>query len=185
MIMTSDRRLGYLRSGRAGRLITTPTGAEKYVKIVGDHSIVGEVMFFRHSISDDCFEAIEDCECYWFDRATVDQVFLKDEAFVQTLIQWFCNRMLSLNTQIQDSMREDTYYRVCKFIEEYVKAFGKVDEEGIYSYEGKLSHYDIAKYLGVNRVSVTRAISKLQKTGIIKKDRRELVVLDMDYLEEL
>ena len=45
MIMTSDRRLGYLRSGRAGRLITTPTGAEKYVKIVGDHSIVGEVMF--------------------------------------------------------------------------------------------------------------------------------------------
>lgn len=80
-------------------------------------------------------------------------------------------------------MREDTYHRVCKFIEEYVKAFGSVDENGVYSYEGKLSHYDIAKYLGVNRVSVTRAISKLQQAEILKKDRRRLVVMDMERLE--
>lgn len=178
-------RLGYLKRGRAGRLIITAAGAEKFIKIIGDHGIVGEVMFFKQQISDYSFEAIEDCECYWFDRETVDRVFLKDEAFIQALIQWFCNRMLSLNAQVQDSMREDTYHRVCKFIEEYVKAFGTVDEQRIYSYEGKLSHYDIAKYLGVNRVSVTRAISKLQETGIIKKDRRKLVVLDMTYLEEM
>lgn len=178
-------RLGYLKTGQAGRLITTASGAEKYIKIVCSRGIIGEVMFFQHSISDQCFVAIENCECYWFDHVTVDQVFLKDESFVQALIQWFCNRMSSLNAQVMDAMREDTYHRVCKFIEEYVKAFGHLDAQGNYCYDGKLSHYDIAKYLGINRVSVTRAISKLQDASIITKDRSKLVVLDMNYLETL
>lgn len=176
-------RLGYLKKGRAGRLVLTDNGSEKIIKMVGEKSIIGEVMFFKQTTSNDAFIALESCECYWFDRETVEQVFLKDDAIVHALIQWFCNRMLSLNLQIMDGMREDTYHRVCKFIEEYVKAFGLVDENGIYSYEGKLSHYDIAKYLGINRVSVTRAISKLQQAGILKKDRRRLVVMDMERLE--
>lgn len=178
-------RLGYLRQGRAGRLITTASGSEKFVKIVVDHGIIGEVMFFRHSRSDQSFVAIEDCECYWFDRETVDRVFLKDEAVVHALIQWFCNRMTSLNAQVLDSMREDTFHRVCTFIEDYVKTFGRIDEDGRYCFEGKLSHYDIARYLGVNRVSVTRAISRLQDAGIISKDRHQLIVHDMDALENI
>lgn len=178
-------RLGYLKKGRAGRLITTASGSEKYIKIVASHGIIGEVMFFKHSISDHSFVAIEDCECYWFDRETVDQIFLRDEAIVHSLIQWFCNRMLSLNAQVLDSMLEDTYHRVCTFIEDYVKTFGRIDEDGHPCFEGKLSHYDIARYLGINRVSVTRAISRLQEAGIIIKDRRRLVVLDMDALENI
>lgn len=182
-INTAVDRLGYLKKGRAGRLVLTDNGSEKIIKIIGDKNIIGEVMFFKQTISDHAFVALEPCECYWFDRATVENVFLKDDAIVHALIQWFCNRMMSLNLQIMDGMREDTYHRVCKFIEEYVKAFGSIDEKGIYSYEGKLSHYDIAKYLGINRVSVTRAISKLQQAEILKKDRRQLVVMDMERLE--
>lgn len=182
-INTVVDRLGYLKKGRAGRLVLTDNGSEKIIKIIGDKNIIGEVMFFKQTTSDHAFIALEPCECYWFDRETVEQVFLKDDAIVHALIQWFCNRMMSLNLQIMDGMREDTYHRVCKFIEEYVKAFGSVDENGVYSYEGKLSHYDIAKYLGVNRVSVTRAISKLQQAEILKKDRRRLVVMDMERLE--
>ena len=182
-INSAVERLGYLKKGRAGRLVLTDQGAEKIIKIIGDKNIIGEVMFFKQTTSNHAFIALEHCECYWFDRETVENVFLKDETIVHALIQWFCNRMMSLNLQIMDGMREDSYHRVCKFIEEYVKAFGLIDENGVYSYEGKLSHYDIAKYLGINRVSVTRAISKLQQAGILKKDRRRLVVMDMERLE--
>lgn len=176
-------RLGYLKKGRAGRLVLTDQGAEKIIKIIGDKNIIGEVMFFKQTTSSHAFIALEPCECYWFDRETVENVFLKDEAIVHALIQWFCNRMMSLNLQIMDGMREDSYHRVCKFIEEYVKAFGLINEKGVYIYKGKLSHYDIAKYLGINRVSVTRAISKLQQAEILKKDRRQLIVMDMERLE--
>ena len=48
----------YLKKGQAGRLVTTAGGAQKYIKIVTDNGIIGEVIFFQHIISDYTFEAI-------------------------------------------------------------------------------------------------------------------------------
>lgn len=175
----------YLKKGRAGRLITTSSGVQKYIKLVDDHCLIGEVTFFKQMTSEYCFEAIIPCECYFFDRKTVETIFLKDEAIVHALINWFCNRMFSLNNQIMDSMRGDAYHRICKFIEDYMRTFGYTDELGNWHYEGKLSHYDIAKYIGVNRVSVTRAIGRLEEKGVLHKDRSKLIIYDMSYLENL
>lgn len=173
----------YLKKGQAGRLVTTAGGAQKYIKIVTDHGIIGEVIFFQHITSDYTFEAITPCECYFFNRTTVETLFLKDDAIIQSLINWFCNRLYSLNAQIQSSMLQNNYDRVCSFLSDYIKTFGYCDSNGHWRYDGKLSHYDIAKYIGINRVSVTRAITKLQENEIIKKDRHSLIILDITYLE--
>lgn len=174
----------YLKKGKAGRLITTTSGAQKYIKIINDQGIIGEVLFFQHENSNHSFEAIAPCECYFFDRATVNTIFLKDDTIVHALINWFCNRMESLSAQVTESMEQNSYYRVCNFLIEFVKTFGVYDEQGHWCYEGKLSHYDIAKYIGINRVSVTRALAKLQDKAIIQKDRQSLIILDPSYFEK-
>ena len=92
---------------------------------------------------------------------------------------------VSLNRQVVDGLVKDPYYRICKFLCDYVQKFGKMEENGCYVYEGKLSHYDIAKYLGINRVSVTNVMKSLQEKGIIQKERSRLVILDMEYLEQI
>lgn len=178
--------LYYLKSGKAGRLISTINGNEKYVKVVCDESILGEVIVFKQiEVTAGEFVAIEDCECYLFDINTVYKVLLKDEQIIRDLIQWFCNRMSALNYQVTDSLVKDPHYRICKFLLDYVKEFGVRKPNGQYEYNGKLSHYDISKYLGMNRVSVTNVIKELQEEGIIIKERNKLVVLDMEYLERL
>ncbi len=177
--------LYYLKQGKAGRLITAANGAEKYIKVVCDQGIIGEVLFFQNRVNYNSFIAIEDCNCYLFDKQTVEQVLLKDTQFVQQLIQWFCQRMTALNGQVTDSLIKSPYYRICKFLLEYVQEFGTLDENGRPIYEGKLSHYDIAKYLGINRVSVTNVLKQLQEEGIIHKDRQLLILLDADYLQNL
>ena len=178
--------LYYLKSGKAGRLISTINGAEKYVKVVCDESIIGEVIFFKQiEVTTGEFVAIEDCECYLFDENTVYKVLLKDEQIIRDLIRWFCNRMSALNYQVTDSLVKDPHYRVCKFLLDYVKEFGVYKPNSQYEYNGKLSHYDIAKYLGMNRVSVTNVMKELQEEGIIIKERNKLVILDMEYLEQL
>lgn len=179
------KQLCYLKQGRAGRLITASNGTEKFIKVVCDQGLVGEVLFFRGGTNYAPFIAIEDCECYLFDENTVNQILLKDEQFVHALIQWFCRRMLSLNNQVTDSLIKTPYYRICKFLLEYAQAFGEIDYAGRYSYQGKLSHYDIARYTGINRVSVTNVMKQLQEEQIIQKDRKQLVILDADYLEQL
>lgn len=175
----------YLRQGRAGRLITVANGLEKYIKVVCEQGIIGEVMFFGGGVNNHAFVAIEDCECYLFDKKVVNEVLLKDEQFVQDLIQWFCRRMSSLNKQVTESLIKAPYYRVCKFLLEFVQTFGKINEKGHYMYEGKLSHYDIARYIGIQRVSVTNVMKQLQAEQIIEKDRKSLVILDAEYLEQL
>ena len=178
--------LYYLKSGKVGRLVTAANGAEKYIKVVCDESIIGEVIFFKQTDnSGGQFVAIENCECYLFDEETVYKTLLKDEQIIRDLIQWFCNRMSALNYQVTDSLVKDPYYRICKFIYDYVLEFGTRNTAGQYEFNGKLSHYDIAKYLGMNRVSVTNVMKELQEEGIILKERNRLVVLNMAYLEHL
>ena len=93
--------------------------------------------------------------------------------------------MSALSYQVTDSLIKDPHYRICKFLLDYVKEFGVNKPNGQYEYNDKLSHYDIAKYLGMNRVSVTNVMKELQEEGIIIKERNKLVILDMEYLEQL
>lgn len=177
--------LYYLKQGRAGRLVTAANGAEKFIKVVCDQGIIGEVVFFQNRINSHPFIAIEDCDCYLFDKQTVNEVLLANTQFVQQLIQWFCQRMSALNVQVTDSLIKNPHYRICKFLLEYVQQFGAVDEKGRRIYQGKLSHYDIAKYLGINRVSVTNVLNQLQEEGIIYKERKLLILLNIEYLQNL
>ena len=177
--------LCYVKKGKAGRLVTAMNGAEKFIKVVCDQCILGEVIFFRGADNEGAFLAIEDCECYFFDEKTVYEVLLRDEQVVRDLIQWFCARMSALNAQVTDGLVKDSHYRVCKFVWEYVQSMGKQDAAGIWVYEGKLSHYDIAKYLGINRVSVTNVMKELQESGVIEKSRTRLAVVDAEYLRAI
>lgn len=180
-------QLCYVQSGRAGRLVSAVNGTEKMIRVVCDQSILGEVLFFTKQPPSNGgeFIALEPCVCYFFDEETVWQVLLKDERVLRDLIQWFCHRMSALNRQVTDSLVKDPHYRVCKFLYDYVRQFGAKRADGTYVYKGKLSHYDISKYLGINRVSVTNVIKQLQDEGVIQKERNRLTVLDMAYLEQL
>lgn len=177
--------LYYVKRGRVGRLVTAANGAEKYIKVVCDQGIIGEVLFFLNQLNYTPFIAIENCDCYLFDRHIVNQVLLKNEQFVQELIHWFCQRMTALNEQVTDSLIKSPYHRICKFLLDYVEEFGTIDKDGHSVFQGKLSHYDIAKFLGINRVSVTNVLKQLQDEGIILKERKLLVLLDKDYLIDL
>ena len=177
--------LFYVYQGEVGRTMLTASGNEKIVKVVGERSIIGEVVFFQSLNNVNYCQARKKCEIYLFPRSVVYEVLLKDEKVVQGLINWFCSRMSSLSAQITDSMVRDTHYRVCSFLYNYACDFGKIDAQGHYVYKGKLSHYDIAKYLGINRVSVTKVLKGLQEQGIIIKERDRLAILDMAYFEQM
>ena len=182
--------LYYLKRGRIGRLVVTANGAERMIKVITNHGLLGTIPFFTDnddngSVNYSEFRALEDCEVYRFSRESVYDVLLKDETVLRQLIVYFCNRIDSLNLQLIDTMIKNPSYRVSSFLYNYLCLFGTINEQGQYVYTGKLSHYDIAKYLGLNRVSVTHVLKDLQDKGLIYKDRQKLVLLDKDFFERL
>lgn len=71
-------------------------------------------------------------------------------------------------------------YRVCKFIYKYVLEYGHRLENNRYVFYGKLSHYDISKYIGINRVSVSTVMRNLEVEGLINKTNDKLEILMLD-----
>ena len=182
--------LYYLQKGEVGRYVVAANGSERIIKIIAPKGLLGTVLFFNGtednpSINYSEFRARMDCDIYRFSRETVFQTLLKDAAILPQLMKHFCNRINALNFQLMDSMVKDPRYRLSAFLYNFVLSFGTMDENGRYQYTGKLSHYDIAKYLGLNRVSVTNALNDLQARGIIYKDRHTLILLDMAYFQNL
>ena len=182
--------LYYLKSGEVGRYVVAANGSERIMKIISAKGLLGTVPFFSGSAdlprtNNSEFYARSDCVIYRFTHQCVYDVLLRDETVLHQLIQHFCNRINALNAQLIDTMVRDPAYRICAFLYNFLSNFGTTDEAGRFVYTGKLSHYDIAKYLGLNRVSVTNVLKDLQDRGIIYKDRQKLILLDMAYFHRL
>ena len=105
--------------------------------------------------------------------------------FNKVLIEWLCTLSLNAHHQVADDLVKDPRYRVCKFIYKYVLEYGHRLNNNHYIFYGKLSHYDISKYIGINRVSVSTVMRNLEVEGLIRKTNDELEILDMDYFEDM
>ena len=103
----------------------------------------------------------------------------------RVIINWLSTLSLNANHQVADDLVKDPRYRVCKFIYKYVLEYGHRQENNHYVFYGKLSHYDISKYIGINRVSVSTVMRNLEVEGLINKTNDKLEILDMDYFEDM
>lgn len=170
------QHLLYLEKGQVARLAYNQNGAEKVMRIVGAGGLIGETLFFRKEPNASRFIALQDCHCYLFDEKTIYALMQQDERFLREIVLWLSNRMSSLSEQVIDTLTKSPEKRIFSFLLEYAKHFGTKDTLGNYSYQGKLSHYAIANYLGLNRVSVTKAIKTLQDENFLKKDTLQFII---------
>ncbi len=70
-----------------------------------------------------------------------------------------------------------THLRLWEFLGWLSRKFGRKVEQGR-MIDLRLTHQQISEATGMTRVTVTRLISKFQKSGIIVRDRQRLVVLN-------
>ena len=180
--------LYYLTKGIAHHSILTPQGKERIIHVLIAPSLCAESPFFLGESSDSSEQIVAktDCTLYRFDRALVDELLTTTlPELNRVIINWLSTLSLNANHQVADDLVKDPRYRVCKFIYKYVLEYGHRLENNRYVFYGKLSHYDISKYIGINRVSVSTVMRNLEVEGLINKTNDKLEILDMDYFEDM
>lgn len=179
--------LYYLTKGIAHHSILTPQGKERIIHVLIAPSLCAESLFFLNESSDSSEQIVAktDCTLYRFSRAQVDTLLNEVPALNRIIINWLSTLSLNANHQVADDLVKDPRYRVCKFIYKYVLEYGHRLEDNRYVFYGKLSHYDISKYIGINRVSVSTVMRNLEVEGLINKTNDKLEILDMDYFEDM
>lgn len=179
--------LYYLTKGIAHHSILTPQGKERIIHVLIAPSLCAESLFFLGESSDSSEQIVAktDCTLYRFTREQTEALLKEVPELNRIIINWLSTLSLNANHQVADDLVKDPRYRVCKFIYKYVLEYGHRLENNHYVFYGKLSHYDISKYIGINRVSVSTVMRNLEVEGLINKTNDKLEILDMDYFEDM
>ena len=136
-------------------------GDESILGFVGPNQVFGEAF----SLIDDCSPfALVDCELLHFTSEEISNSPPLALAILESLSLRHRSTELNLTVLLEKTAEE----RVKAFLELIATDFGKPVEEGL-MIDFSITHQDIANAVGLTRVTITRILSQLKKTGWLRK----------------
>ncbi len=168
----------------------TVHGPEKVLFIVGKGCIFGEVSCF---IGGDAEEASaktrSDSVLYYFKKETVEQVIAPQYPDLMIeLVQTVSYKARMFTELLTDELISNQFTRVCKMIV-YLVRFREIHiEHGQKQvvFQPDMTQNDIARLMGVHRVTVTKAVSQLKLMGIIRQfSKKRLEIANFPELLQL
>jgi CRP/FNR family cyclic AMP-dependent transcriptional regulator len=168
---------GTARLTRWGCVLSV-TGYRGAGEVVGEEA-VGGVLFRSHST-----EAATALEVLCLPGEAVAECVGTDTALGRAVLALLVARSVELEDGRQDAFALTVERRVAKFLSAAPARWGTRQPGGAVLIDAKLSHAEIAGAIGATRETVTLALGKLRRTGILATRGRRLVVADSDALTE-
>jgi CRP/FNR family transcriptional regulator len=131
-------------------------------------------------------KARTDCTLYFFKRETIEGLIAQEHPqLLLELIRTLGHIVRMYGILLQDSLNLDFFTRVCRFLV-YLVRFKDAEPVGRQRQvivESGVTQSDMARLLGVHRVTVTKAVKKLKDQGILRRfTKRELDIADFPRL---
>ncbi len=118
-------------------------------------------------------------------RAPAGEVaeFLKQNPDVLfDLTSRFADAITGLMLRVEQLSSQNAYQRVCSLLLYLSQKFGKQEKDGCLI-ELKLSHEDMAAWVGAVRETVSRQIERLTQEGVVASKNQKLVIRDIRRLQ--
>jgi CRP-like cAMP-binding protein len=177
----------YLHEGVVEIMLNTQSGPEKVLYCVGQGCVFGEVCCFVPGTNEEAtVKARTECTLYFFKRETIEGPIAREHPeLLLELIRILGHIVRMYGILLQDTLSLDFFVRVCRFLV-YLVRFKGSDVTGMQVrviVESGVTQSDMARLLGVHRVTVTKAVKKLKDQGIIRSfTKRELDITDFPRL---
>ncbi|MEW5868360.1 MAG: Crp/Fnr family transcriptional regulator [Chloroflexota bacterium] len=189
-LVTPVNGIYYVQEGSVEVFLYTVRGPEKVLFHVGRGCIFGEVSCY---VAGDNYEeasvrARTDCVLYFFNREVIDNTIARQHPHLLIeLIRATAYKIRMYGVLLRDTLNSDNFVRVCKMLV-YLVHFKGVDAEGQTQVmiQPGITQSDIARLMGVHRVTVTKAISRLKAMGIVRRfSKNSLEITDFPGLCKL
>ena len=180
----------YIKQGSVEIILNTHRGPEKVLYYAGSGSIFGEVSCFVIGNSGEAHvRARNNCECYFFSKDTIEGIIaIQHPLLLLELITMEAYKIRMYGILLKDSLINDNFIRVCKMLIYLVQYKNSPIDENqlIVNLSIDLTQNDIARLMGVHRVTISKAVSRLKKLGIIKHfSKKSLQISDYKSLCQL
>jgi len=161
----------YVQEGQVDTVLYTLTGPEKVLYGIGQGSLFGEACCLSTARTGEATVwARTACTLFYFRKETVEGAITPDHPQLILELAGLMGHILRMyGVWLQDSLSLDYFERVCRLLIYYVrwKQGGAQTREVLI--RADLTQNDVAKLLGVHRVSVTKAVSRLKELGIVRR----------------
>lgn len=170
----------FVQKGIVRYSLLSSDGTEKPVTYVNPGCFLGEEPFFHNQPTLYNAVAIEDVEALAISRKNLTDIISRP-GLAHILLNSLSFKSRILATQIEDLAFRNTLEKVCRIL--YCVLAENPDEKKHLTIG--FTQQELASIVGAHRVSITNAISKLKKEGILKTNKDgSIVVCDWDKLKE-
>ncbi len=175
-------KLYFLTGGRVKLTMLSPEGKEKVMTILQEGDIFGEISIFDHDPHPLTAEVVEKAHLMIINLNDLEAVIMSHPGLAIKIIEALARKTRLLTSQVRELVFKDATGRLASLLNRLSLEFGVETDAGI-KIELVLTHQELANLVGVSRVTVTKLINKFIDYGIIKTDRRKIVILDRDKLQ--
>ena len=176
LFMQSDlpQTMYYLVDGIVKMSFLNTDGSEKIIRFVKPGALLGECGVLLRRPYGLNASTVTECRLVAFDAKTVDKLMRFKLDFVQHLTQSLCWKLWTSGRQIADLSFENLQGKVINALFLLAKEAGDVKPDGTHCL--KITHQELANFIGASRASVTSVLNHLEDQQLLKKGFRQIMI---------
>lgn len=160
-------------SGRVKVLIPDEEGHEVILSVMGPHEFFGEMGLLDDQPRSASVETLEPCEMLRFSKTGFMNCLKDNFELAMVIIRNLVRRLRDADRKIESLALIDVYGRVARLLIEMAE-----DVDGKWIVQRAPPKQEIAHMIGASREMVSRVMKDLQHKGLIRAEKRKIIVLD-------
>jgi len=163
----------YLQEGAVRSFISLPDGEERVITIHRTGDLMGEASFFDRCPRVTSATAIRESRVFSVNRSQLDEIFSRHPELAQPMLQYLARTVRILSSHVNDSALP-AEQRVIRYLIRHQEG-----SNGII----RCTHEEIGQMVGISRVTVSRTLSALVRSGVIETGYGFIRILNIGELK--
>jgi CRP/FNR family transcriptional regulator, cyclic AMP receptor protein len=164
-------------AGRAKVVIDDGDGREVTLATIGPSEFFGEMSLIDENPRSASVEALEPCEVLYISRPAFMSCLKGNFDAAMLMLKGVVGRLREADRKIASLALMDVHGRVARLLMDVAR-----ETDGVWVVD--TGSEEIARMVGASREMVSRVLKDMRETGVIRRDKRKIVVLDRSSMEE-
>lgn len=176
-----------LKQGRVRIFRLSPDGKALTTAIVSAGTIFGEMTLVGQRMHDNFAEALDACVICLMSSHDVRRLLLSDPRIAARIAETLGRRLIEMEQRLSDFAFKSVPQRIAGTL----LSINRVDQSrqrwpfGKQHPEVRVTHEQLAEFVGTYRETVTKVLNELREQGIIELRRGKIALLDLPALAAL
>lgn len=171
----------FLIQGRARVCYLTREGKQPILYFVNSDELVGEQSILTGSVGEEYVETIEPTSVASIPTRDLRQLMLNEPVFATGISELISRRRSKVERRIKHLLFLSNRERLTHLLLDLAEQYGQGSTDRL-DLQVKLSHQDLANFIGSTRETVTVVLGKMQLDGLLNVRRRRIMLLDTETL---